>query len=87
MVPGGVFLQVLPKPSIKEKCLQHPEDEAASVAIITTSKKEEDWSRPLIHFILTKRLPRDKDAAIQLYRRRKQYVLLGSEDLRLPESC
>jgi ribonuclease HI len=65
LVPGGVFIQDLRKPSIKllgpdnlespsnDQTLSPPRD-------VLISEKEDDWRKPFIYFILDQLVPDDK---------------------------
>jgi ribonuclease HI len=65
LVPAGVFVQDLRKPSIKLLDLdnleppQHDQTSAPPRDVLM-SEKEDDWRKPFIHFILDQLVPDDK---------------------------
>jgi hypothetical protein len=53
LVPSGVFVQDLCKPSIKLLDPDNPRD-------VLMSEKEDDWCKPFIDFMLDQLVPEDK---------------------------
>jgi hypothetical protein len=65
LVPAGVFVQDLRKPSIKLLDSDNPEppsnnQNSAPPRVVLMSKKENDWRKPFIDFILDQLVPDDK---------------------------
>jgi hypothetical protein len=65
LVPAGVFVQDLRKPSIKLLDADNPElpphdQTSAPPRDVLMSEKEDDWRKPFIDFILDQLVPDDK---------------------------
>jgi hypothetical protein len=65
LVPVGVFVQDLRKPSMKLLDPDNPEpppndQNSASLCEVLMSEKEDDWRKPFIDFILDQLVPDDK---------------------------
>jgi hypothetical protein len=65
LVPAGVFVQDLRKPSIKLLDPDNPEpssndQSSAPPRDVLMSEKEDDWRKPFIDFILDQLIPDDK---------------------------
>jgi hypothetical protein len=65
LVPAGVFVQDLCKPSIKLLDPNNPEpppndQNSAPPCDLLMSEKEDDWCKPFIDFILDQLIPDDK---------------------------
>jgi hypothetical protein len=65
LVPAGVFVQDLRKPSIKILDSDNPDlpqhdQTSAPPRDVLMSEKEDDWRKPLIDFILDQLVPDDK---------------------------
>jgi hypothetical protein len=65
LVPAGVFVRDLRKPSIKLLDLdnpeRHPNDQnSAPPRDVLMSEREDDWRKPFIDFILDQLVPDDK---------------------------
>jgi hypothetical protein len=65
LVPAGVFIQDLRKPSIKLLDPDNPEpipndQSSAPSRDVLMSEKEDDWRKPFIDFILDQLVPDDK---------------------------
>jgi hypothetical protein len=66
LVPAGVFVQDLNKPSIKlldPDNLEPPSNDqnSAPPRDVLMSEKEDDWRKPFINFILDQLVPDDKE--------------------------
>jgi hypothetical protein len=65
LVPAGVFVEDLRKPSIKlldpdsPDLLQHDQATAPPRDVLM-SEKEDDWRKPFLAFLLNQRVPEDK---------------------------
>jgi hypothetical protein len=84
LVPAGVFVQDLRKPSIKlldpdipELC-QHDQTSAPPRDVLM-SEKEDDWSKPFIDFILDQLVPDDKAERERIRRQSVNYVVIGTD--------
>jgi hypothetical protein len=83
LVPAGVFVQDLRKPSIKlldpnnPKPLQHDQTSAHPRDVLM-SEKEDDWRKPFIDFILDQLVPKDKAERKRITRRSANYVVIGT---------
>jgi hypothetical protein len=65
LVPAGVFIQDLRKPSIKlldldNSDLPQHDQTSAPPRNVLMSEKEDDWRKPFIDFILDQLVPDDK---------------------------
>jgi hypothetical protein len=83
LVPAGVFIQDLRKPSIKLSDRDNPEpspNDQSSVPPrdVLMSDKEDDWRKPFIDFILDQLVPDDKAERECVTRRSANYVVIGS---------
>jgi hypothetical protein len=84
LVPAGVFLQDLRKPSIKLLDPDNPESpsndqNSAPPRHVLMSEKENDWHKPFIDFILDQLVPNDKTEQERITRRSANYVVIGSD--------
>jgi ribonuclease HI len=74
LVPAGVFVQDLRKPSIKLLDPDNPEpppndQNSAPLRDVLMSEKEDDWRKPFIDFILDQLVPDDKAERERITRR------------------
>jgi hypothetical protein len=84
LVPAGVFVQDLCKPSIKLLDPNNPEpppndQNSAPPCDLLMSEKEDDWCKPFIDFILYQLIPDDKAERERITRRSASYVVIGSD--------
>jgi ribonuclease HI len=84
LVPTGVFVQDLYKPSIKLLDPDNPESSSndqnsAPPRDVLMSEKEDDWRKPFIDFILDQLVPDDKAERERITRRSANYVVIGSD--------
>jgi ribonuclease HI len=84
LVPAGVFVQDLRKPSIKLLDPDNPEppskdQNSAPPRDVLMSEKENDWRKPFIDFILDQLVPDDKAERERIMRRSANYVVIGSD--------
>jgi ribonuclease HI len=84
LVPTGVFVQDLYKPSIKLLDPDNPESSSndqnsAPPRDVLMSEKEDDWRKPFIDFILDQLVPDDKAERERITRRSANYVMIGSD--------
>jgi ribonuclease HI len=84
LVPAGVFVQDLRKPSIKlldpDNLELPPHDlNSAPPREVLMSKKEDDWRKPFIDFILHQLVPDDKVERDRITRRSANYVVIGND--------
>jgi hypothetical protein len=84
LVPAGVFIQDLRKPSIKLLDHDNPEpppndQSSAPPRDVLMSEKEDDWRKPFIDFILGQLVPDDKAERERITRRSANYVMIGSD--------
>jgi hypothetical protein len=84
LVPAGVFVQDPSKPSIKILDPDNPEpppndQNSAPPRDVQMSKKEDDWRKPFIDFILDQLIPDDKTEQERITRRSANYVVIGSD--------
>jgi hypothetical protein len=84
LVPAGVFVQDLHKPSIKLLDPDNPESSSndqnlAPPRDVLMSEKEDDWRKPFIDFILDQLAPDDKAERERITRRSANYVVIGSD--------
>jgi ribonuclease HI len=83
LVPAGVFVQDLRKPSIN---LLDPDNlvppsnnqNSAPPRDVLMSEKEDDWRKPFIDFILDQLVPDDKAERERITRQSANYVKIGS---------
>jgi ribonuclease HI len=81
LVPAGVFVRDLRKPSIKLLDPDNPEpppsdQNSAPPRDVLTSEKD-DWRKPFIDFILNQLVPDDKAERERIMRRSANYVVIG----------
>jgi ribonuclease HI len=84
LVPAGVFVQDLRKPSIKLLDPDNPEPppnnkNSAPPRDVLMSEKEDDWHKTFIYFILEQLVPDDKVERDRITRRSANYVVIGSD--------
>jgi hypothetical protein len=84
LVPAGVFVQDLRKPSIKildpDNLEPPPNDQSsASPRDVLMSEKEDDWRKPFIDFILDQLVPDNKAERECITRRSANYVMIGTD--------
>jgi hypothetical protein len=84
LVPAGVFVQDLRKPSIKLLDPDNPESSSndqnlAPPRDMLMSEKEDDWCKPFIDFILDQLVPDEKAERECITRRSANYVVIGSD--------
>jgi hypothetical protein len=84
LVPVGVFVQDLRKPPIKlldPDNLEPPSNDQnpAPPRDVLMTKKEDDWRKPFIDFILDQLVPDDKAERERITRRSTNYVVIGSD--------
>jgi hypothetical protein len=84
LVPTGVFVQDLHKPSIKLLDLDNLEQSSndqssAPPRDVLMSEKEDDWRMPFIDFILDQLIHDDKAERERITRRSANYVVIGSD--------
>jgi hypothetical protein len=84
LVPAGMFVQDLRKPSIKLLDHDNPEpppndQSSAPPRDVLMSEKEDDWRKPFIDFILNQLVPDDKAERERITRRSANYVVIGSD--------
>jgi hypothetical protein len=80
LVPAGVFLQDLRKPSMR--LLSDPETLPSDVLggrDVLMTKAEVDWRLDFIAYIVEKRIPDDKVEREKIVRRAANYVVIGTE--------
>jgi ribonuclease HI len=82
LVPAGVFVQDLRKPSIRLLDPDNPElpshdKNSAPPRDVLMSEKEDDWRKPFIDFILDQLVPDDKTERERITRRSSNYVVIG----------
>jgi hypothetical protein len=84
LVPAGVFVQELRKPSIKlldPDNLESPSNHQSSAPPrdVLMSEKEDDWRKPFIDFILDQLVLDDKAERERITTRSANYVVIGSD--------
>jgi ribonuclease HI len=84
LVPAGVFVQDLHKPSIKLLDPDNPEpspndQNPAPPRDVLMTEKEDDWRKPFIDFILDQFVPDDKAEKECITRRSANYIVIGSD--------
>jgi ribonuclease HI len=84
LVPTGLFVQDLRKPSIKLLDLDNPEplpsdQNSAPPRDVLMSEKEDDWRKPFIDFILDKLVPDDKVEREHITRQSANYIVIGTD--------
>jgi hypothetical protein len=80
LVPAGVFVQDLCKPSIR--LLSDPETSPSDVLggrDVLMMEAEVDWHLDFITYIMEKRVPQDKVEREKIVRRAANYVVIGTE--------
>jgi hypothetical protein len=82
LVPAGVFVQGLRKPSIKLLDPDNPESSSndqnsAPPCNVLMSEKEDDWRKPFIDFILDQLVSNDKAERERITWRSANYVMIG----------
>jgi ribonuclease HI len=83
LVPVGVFIQDLCKPSIKLLDSNNPEPSSndqnpAPSRDVLMTEKEDNWRKPFIDFILDHLVPDDKAERERITRRSANYIVIGS---------
>ena len=84
MVPAGVFVQDLRKPSIKLLDLDNPtsgqtDQTPAPPCDVLMVDKEDDWREQFIAFLVHQMAPEDKREREKAARRSANYVVIGDE--------
>jgi hypothetical protein len=84
LVPEGVFIQDLHKPSIKLLDPDNPEPPSnkqnpSPPRDVLMTEKEDDWREPFIDFILDQLVPDDKAERERITRRSANYVVICSD--------
>jgi hypothetical protein len=84
LVPAGVFVQDLRKPSIKLLDPDNPEpapndQNPAPPHDMLMSEKDDDWCKPFIDFILDQPVPDDKIEREHITRRSANYFVTGTD--------
>jgi hypothetical protein len=84
LVPAGMFVQDLRKPSIKLLDPDNPgpplkDQNSAPPHDVLMSEKEDDWRKPFIDFILDQLIPGDKAEREGTTRRIANYVVIGTD--------
>jgi hypothetical protein len=84
LVPVGIFVQDLRKPSIKlldSNNLEPPSNDQnpASPRDVLMTEKEDDWHKPFIDFILDQLVTDDKAERERITWRSANYVVIGSD--------
>jgi hypothetical protein len=80
LVPVGVFVQDLRKPSIR--LLSDPETSPSDVPgsrDVLMAEAEVDWRLDFIAYIVEKRVPEDKVERENIFRRTTNYIIVGTE--------
>ena len=81
-VPDGVFLEVLPKPSVRiaeEPLAEGPADEPTLGPGAEIMAVAPDWSRDIFAYLQDGALPADPEGARKIMRQAKAYVISGDE--------
>jgi hypothetical protein len=84
LVPAGVFVQDLRKPSIKLLDSDNPEppqhdQTSAPPRDVLISEKEDDWCKPFIDLILDQLVPDNKAERERITRQSANYVVIGTD--------
>ena len=84
LVPAGVFVQDLRKPSIKmldpdSPAQDQPDQAPAPPRDVLMVDKEEDWREQFIAFLVHQMAPEDKTEREKITRRSANYVVIGDE--------
>jgi ribonuclease HI len=84
IVPAGVFVQDLRKPSIKLLDPDNPkpssnDQNSVPPRDVLMSEKEDDWRKPFIDFIVDQLIPDDKAERERITRRSANYVVIDSD--------
>jgi hypothetical protein len=80
LVPVGVFVQDLRKPSIR--LLSDPETSPSDIPgsrDVLMAEAEVDWRLDFIAYIVEKRVPEDKVERENIVRRTTNYIIIGTE--------
>jgi ribonuclease HI len=82
LVPAGVFVQDLRKPSIR--LLNDPEMLQSNVSLlgrrdVLMAEAEDDWCLDFIAYILEKRIPEDKVKREKIVRHNAVYIVIGTK--------
>jgi hypothetical protein len=82
LVPAGMFVQDLCKPSIM--ILSNPETSPSDVPPpggrdVLMAEAEDDWRLDFVAYILEKRVPKDKVEREKIVRRSANYVVIGTK--------
>jgi ribonuclease HI len=82
LVPAGVFVQDLCKPSIR--LLNDPEMLQSNVSLlgrrdVLMAEAEDDWCLDFIAYILEKRIPEDKVKREKIVRHNAVYIVIGTK--------
>jgi hypothetical protein len=89
LVPTGVFVQDLRKPSIKlldsdnSNLPQHDQTLVTPRGVLI-SEKEDEWRKPFTDFILDQLIPDDKAERERITWRSANYVMIGTDLYRKP---
>jgi hypothetical protein len=84
LVPAGVFVQDLRKPSIKLldpdslDLAQHNQTPAPPRDVLM-SEKEDDWREPFLAFLLDQRVPEDKAERERITQQSAIYIVIGTD--------
>jgi ribonuclease HI len=84
LVPAGVFVQDLHKPSIKLLDPDYldqvqPDQTPAPPRDVLMAEKVDDWHEPFLAFLLDQRVPDDKAEHERITRRSANYVVIGTD--------
>jgi ribonuclease HI len=84
LVPSGVFVQDLCKPSIKLLDPDNPDQvqpdlTSAPPRDMLMKEKEDDWHEPFLAFLLDQRVPEDKAERECIMRRSANYIVIGKD--------
>jgi hypothetical protein len=83
VIPHGVFIHDLVKPSIKEEvkhvAKQPPTDQLVAMILTTDT----DWREPFFRYLTSAEVPQDKTEMERIIRRRKHYVLVDGKLMRM----
>jgi hypothetical protein len=84
LVPEGVFVQDLRKPSTKlldpdNPDQVQPDPTPAPPRDMLMTDKEDDWCEPFLAFLLDQRVPEDKAERGRITRRSANYVVIGND--------
>jgi ribonuclease HI len=84
LVPAGVFVQDLRKPSIKLLDLDNldlvqPDQTPAPPCDLLMTEKDDDWRKPFLAFLLDQRVPEDKAECERITQRSANYIVIGTD--------